>query len=45
VKPVEEQLGYKIKYANIREGIAELIATHSKYMLACGQTPAVARSA
>jgi nucleoside-diphosphate-sugar epimerase len=31
VKPVEEQLGYTIKYADIRAGIAELIARYRDY--------------
>jgi len=32
VKPVEEQLGYTLKYVNIREGIAELMARYRDYL-------------
>lgn len=40
MKPVEEQLGYKVKYANLRDGLAEFIARYREYMIAHGQTPA-----
>jgi len=40
MKTVEEQLGYKLKYANVRDGIAEYIARYRQYMIAHGQTPA-----
>ena len=40
MKPVEEQLGYKVKYPNLREGILEFIARYSEYLTAQGKTPA-----
>jgi UDP-glucose 4-epimerase len=40
MKPVEEQLGYKVKFTDIREGIAEYIETSSKYLESIGQIPA-----
>lgn len=40
MKPVEEQLGYKLKYANLREGLAEFVARYREYMIAHGQVPA-----
>jgi len=32
IKPVKEQLGYTIKYADIREGIAEVIKRYREYL-------------
>jgi UDP-glucose 4-epimerase len=32
MKPVEEQLGYKVKFTDIREGIAEYIETSRRYL-------------
>ena len=36
-KPVEEQLGYTIRYADIRAGIAELAARYRDYLVSTGQ--------
>lgn len=39
MEPVKEQLGYKLRYSSLRDGLARFIATYCRYMLAHGQTP------
>ena len=40
VRPVEEQLGYRIKYADIRAGMKEYADRYCEYLRSQGQTPA-----
>jgi UDP-glucose 4-epimerase len=40
VKPTREQLGYEFKYADIRDGIDQLIDQFSEYLISIGKTPA-----
>jgi UDP-glucose 4-epimerase len=40
VGPVEQQLGYKIRYRDIREGMKEYADRYCEYLIGCGQTPA-----
>lgn len=42
VRPVEEQLGYTIRYTDLRAGIAENIAAHGAWLRSQGITPAPA---
>lgn len=39
VRPVEEQLGYRYRYRDLRQGIMETIGTHSDWMRHQGLTP------
>lgn len=40
MRPVEEQLGYSLRFADIRDGLQEFIGQYSKYLMAQGITPA-----
>ena len=40
VRPVEEQLGYQIKYRDIRAGMKEYADRYCEYLIAQGKTPA-----
>jgi UDP-glucose 4-epimerase/UDP-glucuronate 4-epimerase len=40
VRPVEEQLGYRIKYRDIRAGMKEYADRYCEYLIAQGKTPA-----
>ncbi|MBI1895871.1 MAG: NAD(P)-dependent oxidoreductase [Acidobacteria bacterium] len=40
VRPVEEQLGYRIKYRDIRAGMKEYADRYSEYLIHQGRTPA-----
>jgi len=40
MKPTCEQLGCEVKYADIRNGIDQLIDQYSQYMVSIGETPA-----
>ncbi len=41
VSPVSEQLGYQIRFTNIRAGIADLVERYSAYLASQGKTVAV----
>ncbi len=40
MKPVEEQLGYRVRYANVRDGVADYIKNYSAYLRSQGIEPA-----
>lgn len=40
MKPTREQLGYGFKYADVRDGIDQLIDQYSQYLISIGKTPA-----
>lgn len=40
MKPTREQLGYELKYADVRNGIDQLIDQYSEYLRTIGRTPA-----
>lgn len=39
MRPVEEQLGYQIKYRDVREGMKEYADRYCEYLVAQGRTP------
>jgi nucleoside-diphosphate-sugar epimerase len=44
MKPVEEQLGYKVRYTDLRAGIADNVQTHSAWLRSQGITPEPTRT-
>jgi UDP-glucose 4-epimerase len=40
VVPTREQLGYAFQYADVRDGIDQLIEQYSRYLISIGKTPA-----
>lgn len=43
MRPVEEQLGYKLAYPALRDGMVEFIARYSEYLISQGKKPAEVR--